>query len=94
MRAKSPAESIAEANVAAVDLLITDAKTALTLLDLAETTSRPEDRSRRIEEAHRAYETIFSALGRLSPTTEQIKVLAGRLKTLKARLRSKGVAAD
>lgn len=51
MTKRSLAENLSDSNLASVELLITDAKTGLTLLDLAETTKIPEVRSRRIAEA-------------------------------------------
>lgn len=86
--------NISQANEIGVDLMITDAKTALTLLDLAETTRNPGDRARRVEEAHRAYRTIQRFLARLSPSPGQREVLAEKMKVLAARLRRSGVAVE
>jgi hypothetical protein len=86
MANKPHAQIIAESHLIGVDLLITDAKTALTLLDLAESSETAELKSRRIEEARDAHETILSFLRRLNPTAEQSAILSAKLHTLKARL--------
>lgn len=75
-----------------VELLITDARTANTLLDLAETTAIAEFRSRRIEEAHHAYQSILHFLARLNPTPEQMETLRQEIEKLKARLKAADVA--
>ena len=86
MSTASLAENISGSNFNAVELLITDAKTALTFLDLAATFRVPEDRSRRIAEARRAYETILSFLPRLEPNEAQEEVLSRELQIVKSRL--------
>ncbi len=90
MESKSPAENLAECNRIGVDLWITDAKVALTFLDLAESTNIPEDPSRRIGEAYRAYQSILSFLARLNPTAEQNRILSDLVGTLETRLRTVG----
>lgn len=77
-----------------VELVMADAKTALTFLDLAETTRNSEDRARRIREARVAYETIAAQIGRLQPTAEQMEVLNRDMDTLKMRLRVAGAPID
>ncbi|KAA6463195.1 hypothetical protein DYQ86_07710 [Acidobacteria bacterium AB60] len=74
-----------------MDLLITDARLALTLLELAETTKVEEDHRRRIGEATHAYETIVHFLARVTPTKEQLEELNGELTTLRERLSLVGV---
>lgn len=91
MKAKSLGENISTANLLSVELLITDARTAHTLLDLAETTSIAESRSRRIREAHQAYESILHFLAERKPTAEQRQILGEEMKTLRERLRTAGV---
>jgi hypothetical protein len=88
------AKNISEANRISVELLITDARTAITLLDLAETSSIPEHRSRQIREAHHAYETIVIFLARLAPSPEQMEVLNRAIDTLKKRLKVAGTPVD
>jgi hypothetical protein len=94
MKQKSIAENISDSNHIKVELLITDAKTALTLLDLAETTRVAEDRSRRIRQALRAYQSILSFLTRLSPSVAQAETLHQNLETIKNRLRLASVPID
>lgn len=77
-----------------VELLITDAKTANTLLDLAETTRIAEFRSRRIKEAHDAYQSILYFLARLSPTPDKTESLSKEMEKLKARLTAADVPID
>lgn len=78
--------NISESNNIMVELLITDSKTAMTLLDLAETTRNAQSRSRRITEAKEAYRSILSFLPRVRPTADQAEMLSKGLETLKARL--------
>lgn len=80
------ARNFSETNRVSVEFLISDAKIALTLLDLAATTENARDESRRIEEAHHAYRSILSFLSRLNPTKEQADILKKNLAMLKARL--------
>jgi hypothetical protein len=91
MKLDSLSENMSESNRIGVELMITDSKTALTLLDLAATTAVPEDRTRRIGEAHVAYRTIVSYRQRLSATPEQDKQLGELLKVLEGRLEEAGV---
>lgn len=91
MKPKSVAHNIAESNQIGVDLLITDIRTALTLLDLADTTSVSENRVRRIQEAVHAHETIVGFLKRLKPTPEQSATLNHMLPILEHRLKALGV---
>jgi hypothetical protein len=88
MRTNPFAKNISALNQIGVELLITDAKTALTFLDLAETSKIAESRSRWIREAHRAYQTILHLAARLSLSEEQREILNAQMKTLKHRLRA------
>jgi len=94
MAVDSLSRNISESNRVGIELLITDCRTALTLLDLAATTAVTEDRLRRIKEAQHAYETIVSFRERLSPTPEQEKQLRELLKALKRRLGEVGIRAE
>ena len=94
MEHKSPAANITEANSLTIELLITDAKLALTLMDLAATTNVAADRSRRLGEAQQAYRTILSFVPRVMPTQEQAETLQDLMKTLRTRLRAAGVAIE
>ena len=89
-----PAANITEANSLTIELLITDAKLALTLMDLAATTNVAADRSRRLGEAQQAYRTILSFVPRVMPTQEQAETLQDLMKTLRTRLRAAGVAIE
>ncbi len=91
MEMKSPATNISESNRIGVDLQIADARVALTLLDLSETTKIVESKARRIDEAHTAYTSILHFLTRLTPTEEQGLLLDDLLGTLKTRLLAAGV---
>ena len=90
MEVKSPAENILDSNSIGVDLQITDARVALTFLDLAETTNIAEDKSRRIAEALKAHTSILHFLARLNPTAEQSLVLKDLMGALEARLTAAG----
>jgi hypothetical protein len=94
MKNKSLAENISDSHRIIVESLITDANTALTLLDLAERTEIPGGRSRRIEHAHRTYRKILTSLQCVSPTAKQKKNLSTDLETLKERLRAAGAPID
>lgn len=91
MKVSSTAQTIIDSHWICVDLLISDVNLGLTFLDLAETTSRAEDRARRIQEAQKAYETTLYFLTRVTPTEEQSEVLNRNLLTLKTRLLASGV---
>ena len=91
MNRNSVIRNISESNAIGVDLLISDCRMGLTLLDMAETTDLPENRSRRIEEAHHAYDTVVHFLQRLSPSGEQGRELKASLTKLADRLRAAGV---
>jgi hypothetical protein len=86
MKPERLAANISDAKQICVDLLITDTKVGLTLLDLAETTGNTADRSRRIRSARKAYRSILSLLARLRPRAEEAKILSKNLQTIKARL--------
>lgn len=94
MKRRSLDQAITDSQQISVELLITDAKTALTLLDLARTTEIPEVRSRRIREALKAYQSILSFLRSLTPTAEQEQVLSRDLETLKRRLNEAGTTVN
>jgi hypothetical protein len=83
---KTVARTISESNRIGVEFLLTDCQVALTLLDLAETTSVPEDRARRVGEAQEAYDTIVHLVRRLSPTGSETEELNANLSRLKNRL--------
>lgn len=70
---------------------ITDARVALTFLDLSECTNNAENKSGRIGEAYTAYKSILHFLTQLTPTEEQGLVLDGLLSTLKTCLLAAGV---
>lgn len=86
------AQIISDSNRIGVDYLITDVRLALTLLALADTTHVASHRSRRIDEAFRAYTTVLHLHARLSPTPEQVEELRRELATLKDRLQLAGVS--
>lgn len=91
---KSAGENLSDSTQLGVDLLISDAKTALTFLDLAETTSDSDNRSRRIAEAHHAYRTILAFLPRLQPSAEELQILTNDLQRLAERLNAAGVSVE
>lgn len=94
MNRKSLDEAITDSQQISIELLMTDAKTALTFLDLARTTDIAEIRSRRIAEAVRSYQSILYFLQRLNPTADQNQILSGDLETLKTRLNEAGATVD
>jgi hypothetical protein len=91
MEPKSAAENISDSSHIGAEFLISDARTALTLLDLAATTDSPTDRSRRIAEAYKAYTSILSFMGRIDPGAEQMNILRSEMETLALRLREAGI---
>ena len=94
MEWQSAIDNVSESNRVGADFLINDAKTAITLLDLAETTNNDENCSRRVDEAHKAYRSILSFVGRLKPGPEQMKILRRDLAILARRLKVAGVEID
>jgi hypothetical protein len=94
MERKPIAENIIDANRVGVDMLITDAEIGLTLLALAQTSEVAQDRSRRIDEAHKAYKSILSLLERLNPGAAQLETLQHKMKALAEGLRAADVHVD
>jgi hypothetical protein len=92
MQPRSIPETISDSNRLGMQFLITDCRTALTFLDLAETTAQPEDRARRIEEARQSYGTILHLFRQLSPTESEAEELNTELAELKRRLQQAGVS--
>jgi hypothetical protein len=88
MANRTLARNISDSNGISIDFLISDARVALTFLDLAETTRIAEDRGRRIKEAKQAYDSILCFLPRATPTDEQGEALGAELAKLKERLRA------
>lgn len=86
MDSKRVIDNLREANEAGVNLLLTDVETALTFLDAAEVGSNPEDRSRRIRSARKAYETILRLRPRFTLDAAQTAALDKGLKVLRERL--------
>ena len=76
----SAVENIPEANRLRVELLPADADVAQTLLGAAAVTDIEQDRTRRIAEAHKAYRTIVSMMGRLDPSPEQGRSLMEKVR--------------
>lgn len=91
MERKSGLDNIMQANQVGMELLLIDADVAETLLQAAETTNSEPVRSRRIAEAHKAYETIASMIGRLDPTPEQSRRLREKMDRVRQSLRAAGV---
>jgi hypothetical protein len=94
METKRAAENMSDSSLIGAEFLINDARTALILLDLSETTDSAENRSRRLAEAHKAYTTILSFIGRIHPSPEQINILRKELETLGQRLKAAGMPVD
>ena len=69
-----------------VQFLLADLATALTFLDVAQTTASEESRSRNLQNARRVYDTVMRLLPRISPSVEERAALEDKLAELKRRL--------
>lgn len=94
MEPKPVAVNISESSLIGAEFLISDARIALTLLDLSETAQNAEIRARRVAEAYKAYKTILSLMGRIDPSVKQIGILKNEIKTLAERLKAAGMDVD
>jgi hypothetical protein len=79
-------ENLHESNEVGIRLLLTDAEIALTLLDTAEASSDAEGRSRRIQEARKAFDSILHLLPRFTLDAAQSEELDVRMSLLRKRL--------
>jgi hypothetical protein len=78
----------AQATQARFDFLITDAETALTMLDLADTTNSPENRRRRRKAAEQAYRAIVNFVPKSQLSFTQLEALNQKLSRIRVRLAS------
>ena len=74
----------------AFEFLLTDLDTALTFLDVAESTLNQATRQRNHANARRAYDTVVRLMQNLSLDDTQREQLAERLALLKSRLQNVG----
>lgn len=75
-----------ETNVLQIDFLLTDLTTALTFVDIAQTTSNCETRARNLGNASLAYKTLMHFLPRVTMTEEQSTELHSKMALLKERI--------
>jgi hypothetical protein len=73
-----------------VDFLIVDLDTALTFMDVADTTTIDETARRNHKNARKAYDTVLRLLRDLRPTRDQRKIIEDKLMLLRARLEAAG----
>ena len=74
----------------AFEFLLTDIDTALTFMDVAESTGKAEIRNRNYANARRAYDTVLRFMQNLAIADDQRKKLASKLNILKSRLQNAG----
>ncbi len=77
-----------------VEFLLTDMRTGMTFLDIAEVTHSAEIRDRNRANAQLVYDTVVRIMPRLSPTEEERRNLEDRLSELRKRLIEVGYAPD
>lgn len=77
-------------NKSGVEFLLTELQTALTFMDIADTSRIPETVKRNHENAHKAYETVQRLMGYLIPNETQQALIVQRITQLKARLEAAG----
>jgi hypothetical protein len=91
MSAKRIAENLRDSNEVGIGLLINDAEMALTLLDAANISSDTVGRSRRVQEARKAYDSILHLLPHFTLDPTQSQELDERVSRLRKRLVGAGV---
>ncbi len=89
-----PGQTIHQSNRAGVEFLVAEATVGLTFLDVAETTSAGEVRTRNLENARTAFETVQRLLPRVFPSGEKMAFLETKLAELKCRLAARGIFPD
>ncbi len=77
-----------------VEFLLTDLRTGMTFLDLADVTHSAAIRERNRNNARVVYDTVLRLMSRLSPTEEERSNLEDRLSELRKRLIEVGYAPD
>ena len=77
-------------NRTSVEFLLTDLETALTFMDVAQTSRDQETKQRNHANAHSAYDTVIRLLPKLKPTVAQQQTIDEKLSLLKARLAAAG----
>ena len=77
-----------------VEFLLTDMRTGMTFLDIAEVTLSGETQDRNRRNALLVYDTVVRLMPRLSPTAEERCNLEDRLSELRQRLIAVGYAPD
>ncbi|HEV2462811.1 MAG TPA: hypothetical protein VGT04_03330 [Acidobacteriaceae bacterium] len=94
MEPKPAAANISESSLIGGEFLISDARTALTLLDLSQSAASTGIHARRVGEAYKAYRSVLSFMQRLDPTAEQMNILNNEVETLAQRLKAAGMHVD
>ena len=77
-------------NTTSIGFLLTDLETALTFLDVAQTSHDQETKQRNHKNAHVAYDTVIRLLPNVKPTAAQQQAIDEKLSLLKARLEAVG----
>jgi hypothetical protein len=77
-------------NTTSIEFLLTDLETALTFMDVAQTSRDQEIKQRNHANAHLAYDTVIRLLPKFKPTAAQQQAIDEKLSLLKARLEAVG----
>ena len=77
-------------NKTSIEFLITDLETALTFLDVAQTSGDQKTKQRNHKNAHNAYDSVIRLLPKVKPTAAQQQAIDEKLTLLKARLEAVG----
>lgn len=86
----STTQLIQQAHRIGMKFLLVDLATALTFLDLSETTQSDETRTRNRQNASVAYDTVLRLLPRLKSSAEERSAVEAKLTELRSRLSALG----
>jgi hypothetical protein len=79
-----------DVNTTSIEFLLTDLETALTFMDVAQTSGDQEIKHRNYTNARVAYDTVTRFLPKVKPTAAQQQAIDEKLTLVKARLEAVG----
>ncbi len=88
------ARLLEESNRVGISFLLTDLKTVLTFLNLADVTVNEGTRLRNRTQARNGYRAILRHLPRIRPSPEQRLEIEEKLAAIKSRLEKAGISLD
>ncbi|WP_109489031.1 hypothetical protein [Occallatibacter savannae] len=87
------AELIDQTNTIGIEFLRTDIEAALTFIQVAETSSSPENRVRNYGNALEGYRTVLHFLPRVLPSPDELADMQAKLEQIKTKLQQAGFPA-